>query len=234
MRHLNVHLIVIAFIGISCASETLIEPAANVVVESSLTSGSVSAVEKNSDRTQGMSDVSSIRIGRVRVLVSRMILRPDTTANSVNDEKVKLEPFLYSADSTGARVIASVSMLLGSYQSIKWEIHRFSTSEVPNYSNDTTFRDFVDGNRYTVLLEGTLDRSGVREPFTYRSNVTANIKIDFSPSIVVRDDTPVTLSLVFDVSKAFKDNGVILDPTDARNESKIDNNIKDAFKANKR
>jgi len=163
-----------------------------------------------------------------------MILHPDNNSDSINDKKIKLEPFMYSADSIRGRIVASVVMPAGVYQKIKWEIHRFSSSEAPSYSSDTTFRDFVDGNRYTVIIEGTLDRDGVVEPFVYRSNVTANIKIDFSPSISITTDTPVALSLMFDVSKAFKDSGEILDPADSKNVSKIDNNIKDAFKANKR
>ena len=206
----------------------------SVTVESGINSPTVSSFEKTGDRPQGGTIVSSLRVSRVRVLVSRMKLHLDGKPDSTDDKTFKLEPFVYVADSTGSRVVATIPMPNGSYDKIKWEIHRFSSSEVPNYLNDTLFRDFVTGARYTVLIEGSLVRDGVTWPFVYRSDATNNITIKFNPSVTVNNDTPLFLSLKFDAPGVFKDGANILDPEDSSNRSDIDNRIKAAFRANKK
>ncbi len=222
---------------IGCSSDDTTSPNGNVSVESSIESPTVSMFSTPGDRVQGRSMVDSITVTRVRVLVSRMILRPDGKSDndSSADCKVKTEPFVYIADSTGTKVVASASVPNGSYDRIKYEIHRFSSSEVPSYLNDTIFRDFVTNDRYTVIIEGTLVRDGsARQPFVYRSDATANVKVNFAPSLTVSDGTPATLSLRFNAANVFRDGSDLLDPEDGKNESKIDNNIKAAFKANKK
>lgn len=236
MRLLAVFAIAASLFTYACSDDAT-STDSNVTVEASLANQTVSAFGKSSDRVQGRSNVDSIIVTRVRVLVSRMILHQDDdldSTDSTNDKKIKLEPFLYVADSTGTRVVASSSVPNGTYEKIKWEIHRFSSSEVPSYSNDTIFRDFVTGDRYTSIIEGWLVRSGVRERFVYRSDATSNITIKFDPSVTASDASPLILSLMFDARSTFYDDGDILDPTDSKNESKIDNNIKQAFKANKK
>lgn len=236
MRFLAVIAIAASLFTFACSDDAT-STDGNVTVESSLSNPTVSSFVKSSDRVQGGSIIDSITVTKVRVLVSRMILHPDNSADtndSTNDKKIKLEPFLYVADSTGTRVVASGSVPNGTFDKIKWEIHRFSSSEVPSYTNDTIYRDFVTGDRYTSIIEGWLVRNGVRERFVYRSDATSNITIKFEPSVTASDATPLILSLMFDARSAFFKDGEILDPTDSKNESKIDNNIKEAFKANKK
>lgn len=236
MRLLAIIAITASLFAFACSGDST-STDGNVTVESSLSNSTVSSFEKSSDRVQGGSIIDSITVTKVRVLVSRMILHPDNSADtndSTNDKKIKLEPFLYVADSTGTRVVASSTVPNGTYDKIKWEIHRFSSSEVPSYTSDTIFRDFVTGDRYTSIVEGWLVRNGVRERFVYRSDATSNITIKFEPSVTASDASPLILSLMFDARSAFFKDGEILDPTDSKNESKIDNNIKEAFKANKK
>lgn len=236
MRILAAIAIAASLFAFSCAGDST-STDGNVTVESSLANSTVSSFVKSSDRVQGGSIVDSITVTRVRVLVSRMILHPDNnadTTDSTNDKNIKLQPFLYMADSTGVRVVASTSVPNGTYEKIKWEIHRFSSSEAPSYAGDTVYRDFVTGDRYTSIIEGWLVRNGVRERFVYRSDATSNITIKFEPSVTASDATPLILSLMFDARATFFKDGEILDPADSKNESKIDNNIKAAFRANKK
>ncbi|MBK6290852.1 MAG: hypothetical protein IPH85_02655 [Ignavibacteria bacterium] len=236
MRFLTAVAIAASLFVFACSGDTT-STDSTVTVESSLSNPTVSSFAKSSDRVQGGSIIDSITVTKVRVLVSRMILHPDNSADtndSTNDKKIKLEPFLYVADSTGTRLVASSSVPNGTYDKIKWEIHRFSSSEVPSYTNDTIFRDFVTGDRYTSIIEGWLVRNGVRERFVYRSDATSNITIKFEPSITASDASPLILSLMFDARSTFYKDGEILDPADSKNESKIDNNIKEAFRSNKK
>ncbi|MBC8124313.1 MAG: hypothetical protein H7X70_01145 [Candidatus Kapabacteria bacterium] len=234
MRMLAVVSVAISLIAISCNSSDPSTADGNVTVESGINNPTVSSFEKSGDRPQGGTFVSSLRVARVRVLVSRMKLHSDGKPDSSDDKTFKLEPFVYVADSTGSRVVATVPMPNGNYDKIKWEIHRFSSSEVPNYLNDTTFRDFVTGARYTVLIEGSLVRDGITWPFVYRSDVTSNITIKFSPAITVSNNSPLFLSLKFDAPSVFKAGSNILDPEDSSNRSEIENRIKAAFRANKK
>ena len=234
MRMLAVISVAISLIAISCNSSDPSTTDGNVTVESGINGSTVSSFKKSGDRPQGGALVSSLRVSRVRVLVSRMKLHLDGKPDSTDDKTFKLEPLVYVADSVGSRVVATIPMPNGSYDKIKWEIHRFSSSEVPNYLTDSLFRDFVTGDRFTVLIEGSVVRDGVTWPFIYRSDATSNITIKFNPSVTVSNDAPLFLSLKFDAPGVFKDGANILDPEDSSNRSEIDNRIKAAFRANKK
>ncbi|MCX6141480.1 MAG: hypothetical protein NTX15_11790 [Candidatus Kapabacteria bacterium] len=234
MRALSLLIIASSFIAFSCTSTNTSSPESNVTVESEISGRLVSSFSKSSDQTQSPTSVSSLTVGRVRVLVSKLVLHSDGKEDSVDNKNIKLDPFVYVADSTGTKVIASVSMPNGAYDKMKWEIHRLSSSEIPRYSDDVVFRDFVTSGRYSVIVEGTLVRDGVTEPFVYRSTVTSNVTIKFATAVTVGNNEALTLSLLFDAASAFKDGARILDPSDMTNESKINDGIKAAFKANKK
>ena len=234
MRMLAVTSVAISLIAFSCTSSDPSATDGNVTVESGINSPTVSSFEKTGDRPQGGSFVSSLRVFMVRVLVSQMKLHSVDDSDSTDDRIIKLEPFVYVADSTGSRVVATVLMRNGSYDKIMWKIHRFDPKDVPNYLNDTTFRDFVTGARYTVLIEGSLVRDGVTWPFVYRSDAANDVTINFNPSVTVSNNTQLFLSLKFDAPSVFKDGANIFDPEDSSNRSEIDNRIKAAFRANKK
>ncbi len=211
------------------------DPATTVSVVSGLESTTV-ATAKGMMVQGGVADVDEIKIVRMRVLVSRMLLHPSDRADgdSANDKVVKTSPFVFVADSSGTRVIAQTDVPAGTYNKIKFEIHRFSSSEVPMYISDTNFRDFVNDNRYTVIIEGALRRGTEWEAFTYRSKITKNIKLDVSPSLNVASGATTELALNIAPSTMFIDGSKLLDPSSEAVFSKIENTIKDAFRAKKR
>lgn len=233
MRIFAMALVAIAGLGISCSSDPT-DPATNVTIESEITNRNISAVQKSGDRTLGMPEVSNITVTSVRVLVSRIILHTNGSSETEGNNTFKLEPMVYVADALAPRVIASAKLPAGSYDKIKWEVHRFSSSEAPSYADNITFKDFVTGDRYTAIIEGTLVRNGSTELFTYRSDATANVTINFSPAVTVDNSSTLFMTLQFDASSVFKDGTALLDPMNPSNMSKIDNRIKDAFRANKR
>ena len=75
---------------------------------------------------------------------------------------------------------------------------------------------------------------GQASPFTYRSDVTANLSLKFPDQITVADNETVTLLVEIDPIAVFKSGNTVLNPADTSNESKIDNAIKDAIKALKK
>ena len=209
-------------------------PEPNFVLESGIANPTLVLVEKPSDKVAKGETVTSLIVRRVRVLVSRIVLHTGADTSAQDDKTVKSGPFIFEADSLGNRVITSVTVTPGSYDRVKFEVHRFSSSETAAFENDPVFQDFVTGDRYSVIIEGYVVRkNGVPERFTYKSNVTSNIELEYSPALIISDGAVTTSTLQFDAAAVFRDGTDILDPDDQRNESSIDNGIKRAFRANR-
>lgn len=233
MKHVVIlTLAVLGLISVGCTDDVVI-PEPNFVIESGLTNPNLVGVRKPSDKINNGETVVGLSVRRVRVLVSRIILHSEVDSAGKDDRTVKSGPFIYEADSLGSRVVSSVNVTPGTYDRLKFEIHRFSSSETAAFQNDATFKDFVTGDRYSVIIEGYVIRKTGAAPFSYRSDVTENLKLEYSPALVVGEGAITTSTLKFDVASAFKDGASILDPDDPKNESFIDNAIKRAFRANR-
>lgn len=94
--------------------------------------------------------------------------------------------------------------------------------------------DFVTGDRYSVIIDGVAYKGGTTSPYSYRSNITANLQFKFQPAVDVASGRNVIIVLKIDPIAVFKKGGNILDPCDEANESEIDNAIKSAIKALKK
>jgi hypothetical protein len=175
----------------------------------------------------------SLRISRVRVLISELKLHPSKDDSASGDKTVKTGPMMITIDSAGTHVFASTAVPAGTYDKLKFEFHRFSSSEVGQYLNDTNFADFVTNERSTFVIEGTVYNNGEAWPFEYKSDVTANLELKFPENLNLTAGTTTVIAVVVDPIMIFKD-GKVLDPRDPANESKIDNAIKSAIKALKK
>ncbi|MFN4984574.1 MAG: hypothetical protein ACK45E_07855 [Ignavibacteria bacterium] len=225
---------VLAGMGVMGCSDDLVLPEPNFVLESGLANPILVQTKKPSDQVEKGETVVSLSVRRVRVLVSRIMLHTDRDTTGGDDKTVKAGPFIYEADSLGTRVISSVNLPAGSYNRLKFEVHRFSSSETSVYTDDPVYRDFVTGDRYSVIIDGYVVRkNGTASSFTYKSDVTSNLELGYEPAIVVTEGAVTTSTITFDAAAVFKDGSEILDPADADNESFIDNGIKRAFRTNR-
>ena len=84
----------------------------------------------------------------------------------------------------------------------------------------------------SVKVVGTFtDAGGTDHAFTFTSEVSAEIAVDF-PSPVTVDASSKNLTVSVDVSTWFKDaSGAVIDPTNAENESAIERSIRASFRA---
>lgn len=178
------------------------------------------------------SHVDSINVSEMRVLISRIKFhRTEKAVGEDND--FKAGPFLLRADSTGdAYTIAEGTVPEGSYDKIKFELHRFSGSEVDEFDGDPVFGDFATNDRYSVIIEGTYYSGGEETAFIFNGDVTANLSLNFEPAVELTDDDENPITLEFDPVSLFMDNGTLMTPTN-ENENEIEKNIKDAIKAYK-
>lgn len=208
-----------------------------VTMEARLTEKSVSGTMLDGKVAEALgAEVDSIALDRVRVLVSRLKLKAKGSddSTSTGDIDVKTGPMVIDADADTIRVFAVGEIPAGNYDKVKFEFHRFDGSQIADYLNDSIFGAFVTDDRWTVIVDGVVYNEGGEFPFTYRSDVTANLSLKFPEQIEVAEGDAITVVLEIDPLDIFGEGNGILDPRDGTNESKIDNGIKSAIKALKK
>lgn len=208
---------------------------ATVQMRAELTSAKVNSIIRKDQLGSLLgAEVDSMKITRVRVLISELKLHRDKEDTIVGDKTVKVGPMIVTFDSAGTRTFATGSIPAGDYDKLKFEFHRLSSSEVPTYLADPNFADFVTNDRWTVLIDGTVWVGGTEFPFTYRSDMTANLSFKFDPFLPLTAGTTVVIVVQINPLSVFKDGGAVLDPRDGKNESTIDNAIQSTIKALKK
>lgn len=220
-----------ALLWAGCSDNPAGDDQATVQMQSGLTS---SMVTPGAGKLAGGSEADSLRITRVRILISRMKLHRDKEDTVSGDRDVKVGPFLLTIDASGAKVFTTAAVPAGTYDKVKFAFHRFSSSEIGTYLNDSAFGAFVTGERYSFLVDGQVYVNGAPVDFTYRSDATANLTLPLDVPAQLDAGGGATLLLQLDPRIAFKDGTLVLDPRDPRNQSKIDNNIVRAIKALKK
>ena len=199
-------------------------------MESQLEKSSVTLAK--SVATSSNSTVDSIKVNRVRLFVRRMKLHTDSQDTS-GEKTLKTDPFVITFQGQ-ATTVADFSVPEGTYDKVKFEFHRPEESQVTAYLGIPAFVDFVTNGRSSVIYDVTLYKAGVAVDATYRSDMTANLSLKFNDPITLNAGSTSVVALKLDPAVVFSDDGDVLDPRDDRNESKIDNNIKAAIRAQKK
>ncbi len=222
--------ICIGFLGCSDSTTTSTD-SAQVQIYTQLDASSVtpSGIKQVSEHALKGVTADSLRISRVRILVSNLKLHLSKEDTSTLGHDVKAGPFLITIDSAGVRLNATNSIPTGIYDRVKFEIHRFSSNEIATYLNDVVYSDFVTGERYTIIVEGTVYNAGIAQPFIYRSNVTINFMLKLDSDIQLAQSTTNDIVLFFSPRLVFRSGTSVLDPRDPTNSNDIDKGIKTAF-----
>lgn len=174
----------------------------------------------------------TITLDSVKILIRDVKLKYETEYDegnnhqSDNDEvSVKVGPFIVYLNLDGTTTIFAVNSIPeGTYNEVKFKIHKIEASEIPP---DPEFREGDDNSlRYSVIVKGIYDG----QPFVYKSRKSAHQKIILNTPIVIEPNTTTNLTIVVDPSTWFIKGGGVLNPNDPENRNDIDNNIKDSFK----
>ena len=229
--------IVIFIITAGCSDSTSPNGNADVKIVGELSTPLVNAIQiikgNNNDKIQA-NEVDSIKIVRIRILLSRLKLAIDSS-NSATDNELKTGPFVYDINSTDDLVLLmSGNVPAGLYERIKLEFHRFNASEATQYTNDPIFKDFATTDRYSIIIEGITYMNGNPSIFEFKAQTTANLSLEFDPSLNLKEGTNTTISLQLDPNLFFKKWGSILDPNDPKNINDIENTIINTIKAVKK
>jgi hypothetical protein len=148
-----------------------------------------------------------------------------------DDGTIRVGPFVAEFDASGERILSEVTIPPGVYDHIKFEIHKLDDNDDPALLNDTLFGDFVNGGRYTFIVDGFAFVGGIGYPFEFRSSQTANVEIDINPPAVFDATHEYDLRLVFDPKIIFGQPGLMpLDPRDADNHDAIEHMLKNSIR----
>lgn len=232
-----ISLVMVIALLVACSeTEPSGNPSVKVVGQMSDNVASSSTIKQKSPDLQ-IGTIDSIKIKECRILISRLILHSNTTVgdSAEGDNLIKAGPFLFKLDSTGRSfTIASGTVPAGNYDKIKFELHRFSSSELSQYQNSSEFSDFATSERYSVIIKGEIYESGTIEDFTFNGTVTANLTLNFESVLVLSEGENYTVALNLDPNLVFLSGNIILDPLNFMDSNNIEINIRSAFRAIKK
>ncbi len=247
------------WIGCTKSNNPLTAPAGSpgqVTITAYLTNQRSTALQKISST----SSIDSISVTRVRVVLKDLKLKSENNKevemdhedginNHVYDyhhfedssqigehSNLKLSPFVLDLSLTDSVQQISVDNIPnGTYNGVRFEIHRVDQDDIDSLSSSvqTTFTDFLTGTGYSVIIDGNYYKNGQSMPFTYKSQIDAEIKMPINPPLVV-DSSQTTVNLTLRISPDgwFVDSGNnLLDPTDPNNAYIIDQNLKNFLRA---
>ena len=130
--------------------------------------------------------------------------------------------------------VGGLTVPFGTYNRLEFDIHRAEANDTTAMSTDqrAKIRPFFVGDKYSVIIEGTYNDGTSQKNFVYKSKVNMKQKIDLAtPLVVTESENTINATMLISSYGWFRDNNTILDPADSKNESKIDNNIKNSIKA---
>jgi hypothetical protein len=140
-----------------------------------------------------------------------------------DDGTIRVGPFVAEFDATGEKIISEVTIPPGMYDRIDFQIHKLDENDDPALLNDSLFGDFVNGGRYTFIIDGFAFVNGVAYPFEYKSSQTDNVVIDLNPPASFSKSAQYNLTLVFDPKIIFGQPGMKpLDPREVDNRDAIE------------
>ena len=178
--------------------------------------------------------VDSLKVTYAAVVISNLKIHHAGSTDSTDDGTIKTGPFLLVFDSAGSHVAVSSPVPAGTYDRIKFEIHKLRNGV--DDSLRTLLTDFVT-NDATFKFMGHVWVAGVQSDFTVYADNTENIQEFFDPdNVEIVENSTSNVTLQFDPAGVFVQSGVVgvIDPRDATNKNVIKAGIHDAFKAMKK
>jgi hypothetical protein len=228
MRHHFINISILAlFLGFiaGCSDSTSPDDGNGTVnVSTELASGgSVSSAYRGKVSPSAVL-VDSLKVTSAAVVISNLKMHRDGSSDSTDDGTVKTGPFLLVFDSAGSHLAVTSTIPAGTYDRIKFEIHKLRNVDSALKSQ---LPDFV-ANDATIRISGYTWTAGIQTAFTYYADNTENIQIEFEPPITLEEGGTANITLQFDAAMAFTKGGV-LDPLDPTNRNDIRGLIHKAF-----
>ncbi len=136
-------------------------------------------------------------------------------------------PRVVSLDLTGATTnLGAVSIPFGTYEELEYEITKLTPQDTAVYNANP------DLQGYSLSIRGYVD-GDTNAAFTFKSAIEVEQEQEFSPPLVVNENSPlVVLMISIDTRMWFSDGvGTFLDPRDPQNQQAIERNIRASINA---
>jgi len=184
------------------------------------TNGSMSLSFSNNTTLQKIND-DTIELDTIKILIRDIKIKSKSGSDT---SSIKVGPFVVKLNLGTTTDFAINNIPTGSYDRIKFEIHKIEASET---LSDPEFREGTDASlRYSVIVKGKYNTV----PFIYKSRKSAKQDLKLETPVTVDENGVANLTITVDPFTWFADSVSTLDPTDPANENDIDNNIKESFK----
>lgn len=222
--------VVIGFVLTACNSSTS-PTTGQISMTSKYSTATLSAQPAKAVGAQSALAVDSIHITGARLVLSRIKFEKGS-----DSAEFKAAPFVFEPNLGGVLQDVSVGGVpFGTYGKVKFKIHHIDSSDVRGLppSELAQFADFLAGQRYSIIIDGVVYQPGMSpQTFTFKSQVDAEQEYILLPPLAVSESKPsVNVTLTVSSFGWFKDTGgVLLDPTDPSNVSRIDESLKASIK----
>ena len=178
----------------------------------------------------GTGAIDSLRITRARFVLRDIKYKTQSDSSNFRETPFVLELNLSSA----IQDISVAGVPYGSYRKIEFDVHRIETNDVNSLTtaDQLQFADFVAGERYSIIVSGTIYTGGQSTAFTFRSRVNAKQKIDMVPELLISQSSAgANATMLISSGAWFKSSsGALLDPNDGQNENTISDNLRASIK----
>lgn len=181
-------------------------------------------------KNSGIAAVDSIRITRARFVLKDIKFKSAVDSMNYKSGPTVIEVNLASAPQT----LAVQNVPFADYNRIEFDVHRTQPSEISGMSTaeQAAFADFLVGQVYSIIIEGTVYRTGQSDTsFVYRSKVDAQQKYDLVPALsITENNNQANVTLLLSSGSWFTGPAGLVDPTDPNSEGVIDENLKAAIR----
>lgn len=178
------------------------------------------------------SSVSGLAVDSISISRARFVLRDIEVKSTTDSVKLRTQPLVLELNlGSTLQDVGVTNVPFGTYQRVEFDVHRVDSSDLNGMSTSETapFADFLGGERYSIIIDGTVYSNGdTGRVFQFQSKVDAKQKYDLTTPIVISGtSTSANVTLVINSAGWFKNSsGVVLDPSDVNNESMIGENLK--------
>ncbi len=216
------------FVFLGCDDDNAVGPATGGKISLSTKYTSSQALPKmGSTFLPGVSAVDSIEITRARFLLRN--IRFDSALEDSLD--FRSDPLVLELDLGGSvTTVGVVDAPLGTYKRIRFKVHRLDSSDLADQGlvNSPEFQDFMQDERYSIIIKGMMFAPQGSTPFEFRSRDDEEQRYDLDPPLVLDSGGQVVnVTLVINSENWFRAaNGNLLDPTKPSNENQISDNLK--------
>lgn len=196
------------------------------------TTGTINLSSKYSTAVLSKSSAAGVTITKATYILREIKFK---TAKDSTEGIYKTTPLVLELNTSGnVQNVGGLKVPFGTYNRLEFDIHRAEANDTTAMSSEerAKIRPFFAGDKYSVIIEGIYNDGTTQKNFVYKSKINMKQKIDLpQPLVVTENENTINATMLISSYDWFKDNNTILDPTDSKNSSKIDNNIKSSIKA---